>query len=173
MPRKSTVGLYSLRIVAITTLFAVAGFSLAAEPQAREVSIEEEIGAFLEQYNEALSTRDPEAIRALYVTDHRFAWFEEGKLRYPSPDAILKSLAGFPASMTIATTFENLRVIPLGTQNERLSATASVSFVTHISSAEDAANSFTFNGIITLVLERSKGQWRIINGHTSSPSPGE
>ncbi|HMO79925.1 MAG TPA: hypothetical protein PKD24_03970 [Pyrinomonadaceae bacterium] len=54
-----------------------------------------EIAAFLEKRSSAIASGDKENIRASYVNDGRFHWFEDGRLRYGSVDEILDQLKLF------------------------------------------------------------------------------
>ena len=122
-----------------------------------------EVEAFLERHHSTLEAREPDAIRQLYVTDERFAWFEDGVKRYASPEDIVKALAAYPAGMSIETEYS-------GTLVDVLSPTlASVhtGFETKIGEGEA---SFAFGGVITMLLERD-ADWRIVTGHSSSRRP--
>ena len=59
-------------------------------------AIEAELDAFVERYLEAFAKTDPDAIRAVCSTSPSFAWYENGKLRYPSVDRILTVLSAVP-----------------------------------------------------------------------------
>lgn len=122
-----------------------------------------EVQEFVNHYIDVLEGRDPERVRDLYVTDHRFAWFTDGERAYKSVDDLLASLAGLErAGMTLTTTLSATNVVVLAP------ALASVSTRFETTGwVEDGE--FAFSGIITMLVERSESGWRVIRGHTSTP----
>jgi ketosteroid isomerase-like protein len=125
-------------------------------------AIESEVAAFLLHYREAFNARDTEAIAGLYVTDERFALYEDGTLRYPEPQAILDALASFPAGMSMTTEGSIAEITPLTAEL----ATASTTYRTQMTMPGGA--SFTVEGVMTALLERSPDGWRLVQAHTSS-----
>jgi len=121
------------------------------------------VAAFLDGYLRAIEGRDEVSIRNSYDASGRFAWLEDGKLRYRSVDEVLAGLRSIPAGTPIRTTLTNLVVVPLGGNG----AHARASFATTIGTGPTA---FSFGGAITFALERQHGTWRIVVGHTSSPA---
>lgn len=126
-------------------------------------SIESEVGGFLERYVEALDARDVERIRASIVSDGRFAWVEDGEVRYRSADDLLTSLAQFPAGR-IQTVLSGLTVASVGDS----AAHAWTQFRTRVG---EGPSSFEFSGAISFVLEKEDGSWKLVGGHTSAPRP--
>lgn len=122
-----------------------------------------EVAAFLDGYFAAVGSRDEAKIRQSYVADDRFAWVEDGKVRYRRVEDVLTSLASFPPGTPIRTELSDLAVAPVGNSG----AHAWASFRTTVGAGSSA---FSFGGAITLVLERDANRWRVVGGHTSSPS---
>lgn len=120
------------------------------------------VSSFLSGYLRAVEARDERAIRDSYVDSDRFAWVEDGRVRYRSADEVLAGLKAIPAATPIRTTLTDLVVVPLGGG----AAHARATFATTIGIAPSA---FTFGGAITFALEQQGGRWRIVAGHTSSP----
>ena len=121
------------------------------------------VPAFLAQYLKAVEARDEITIRDSYASSDRFAWLEDGKVRYRSADEVLAGLKSIPAATPIRTTLTDLVVVPVGSN----AAHARASFSTTMGTPPSA---FTFGGAITFVLEYHAGAWKIVAGHTSSPS---
>jgi hypothetical protein len=132
----------------------------APEPAAVDTST---VSAFLTEYIKAVEARDENAIRDAYATSDRFAWLEDGKVRYRSADEVLAGLRSIPAATPIRTTLTDLVVVPVGVN----AAHARATFTTTIGAPPSA---FTIGGAITFVLESHTGTWKIVAGHTSSPS---
>lgn len=115
----------------------------------------------LGDYLAALEARDTAAIRAAIRDDGRFAWLEDGTMRYWSVDAILTGLEAFPPEMPISTRTEEITVVPVGERG----AHAWTGFTTMIGEGEGA---YVFGGMLSFVLERGDDGWRVVGGHTSS-----
>lgn len=124
-----------------------------------------EIAAFLEKWNSAIASGDIENIRAAYVNDGRFHWFEDGHLRYDSVDEILDQLKLFPNGTKINTKLSDVRVT-LASKNI---AHCSAAFETKISMSSGAIE---FSGVFTMLLEKHKDGWKFISGHTSTVPRG-
>jgi ketosteroid isomerase-like protein len=121
-----------------------------------------EVTDVLERYAVATAERDTAAIRSFVLDDPRFVWFEEGEARYRSDDDILASLAMFPSDQSIDTTFDDVRVIPVGEGG----AMAWSSYETVVRDG-GGAEVLRFGGLILFVLERSEDGWRIVGGQAS------
>jgi len=151
------------------TRVAVAVLLAACSPAARDAPVSSasdglagEVGAVIDRYVSAASAGDSMAIRDILVADDRFAWIEDGDLRYRSADEVLDGLRGFPADTQIETTLSDLTVVPLGESG----AYAWSPFTTTVG---QGTGGFSFGGLLSFVLERRDGAWRIVGGHTSSP----
>ena len=139
----------------------LAGSPIAAYGQ----SIEDEVGGFLTMYMAAVGARDAEQIRASIVSDGRFAWIEDGEVRYRSAEDLLASLAQFPASSSIHTELTDLVVVQVGDS----AAHAWARFRTTVGSGPGG---FSFGGAISFVLELQEERWTLLGGHTSAPRSG-
>ena len=128
-------------------------------------AVSAEVEAVLETYLAAVSERDTATIRSLYLDDGRFVWMESGAVQYRSADQVLEGLSAFPEGTPIETSVQDLKIVPVGGSG----AHAWAAFSTTIGTGDQ---SFTFGGMMSFVLERSDGVWRIVGGHTSSPQPG-
>ena len=150
----------------LTLLAFVAGW-LPSSPhdltEDQRERIETQVSEFLASYVEALEGGETEAIRALYVTDERFAWFADGERRYTSADDVIAALTAMEG-MSFSTESTELEVVPLTPDL----AQARTAFHTKIS--QGGAVVYEFDGVTTWLLEGSKGDgWRVLSGHTSTP----
>jgi hypothetical protein len=123
--------------------------------------IETEVLAFLSHYAEAIAERDEPALRALYVNDDRFAWHTDGELTYTSADDVIASLRSYPG-VRFDTTFSNVIAIPLG--GTRVSVRTAFDTTMEIPGADD----HTYSGVTTLLLEKQRGGWHVLEGHSST-----
>jgi hypothetical protein len=131
-------------------------------PLVDDADIAAEALAFGQHYSDVLQTRDPDAIRALYVDDGRFAWFSDGQRRYTSADEVLAGLEAM-GEMEIDTTLSEGKALALG--DER--AWVSTSFQTEISMHGESV--YAYGGVITMLLETSPEHgWQVLSGHTST-----
>lgn len=150
----------TLAVLAVTLAGCAAPRLQTPGPVAADVST---VPAFLTRYLKAVEARDEITIRDSYVTGDRFAWLEDGKVRYRNADEVLAGLKSIPATTPIRTTLTDLVVVPIGAN----AAHARATFATTIGTPPSA---FTFGGAITFALESHAGAWKIVAGHTSSPS---
>ena len=135
-----------------------------AEP-AEQAPVSGEVGRFIDGYMEAISTRDADGVRSAVVEDGRFAWVEDGEVRYRGVADLLVGLEQFPAESRIRTELTDLVVVPVG----ETGAHAWARFQTTIG---EGPSGFSFGGAISFVLERRDGAWRLVGGHTSAPRSG-
>lgn len=123
--------------------------------------IETEVLAFLSHYAEAIAERDEPALRELYVNDGRFAWHTDGELTYTSADDVIASLRSYPG-VRFDTTFSKVIAIPLG--GTRVSVRTAFETRMEIPDADDP----TYSGVTTLLLEKQRGTWHVLEGHSST-----
>ena len=101
----------------------------------------------------------------LYVDDARFCWHTDGKLSYTSVDQVCQRLAGLGESgMKLTTRYAGTRVVPLTPQLAFLSTR----FETE--GSMQGTPGFQYGGVVTMLLSRSETDWRVLQGHTSTPA---
>lgn len=125
-----------------------------------------EIREFLAMWNDAISRRDTDAIRAAYSDDDSFEWFEDGSKRYAGREEIIAALRAFPEGTTITTKLSNIRVRVLGSGLAYVSA----SFKTRL--GFDGAP-IEFEGVFTALVRFVEGRWVFAGGHSSSRGHAE
>ncbi len=102
----------------------------------------------------------------LYADDPRFWFVENGAVRYRSAGQIRQALGSVPPGTRIETTHEGTEITPVAP------GVASVATLFHTRFIDSTgAMAFTFEGAATLTLVHRPDGWRILNGHSSSPSP--
>lgn len=149
-------------MMACAAVFLVACAPLPQAPASSSM-LQDEVTAFLKAYSAAISSRDAARIRNSYVADDRFVWIEDGKVRYRKVDEVLAGLATFPAGSPIRTEFKDITVVPL-------SQSAAHAWATFRTSVGEGSTGFSFGGAISFALERQGTEWKVVGGHTSSPS---
>jgi len=153
-----------MRSILCLTMLAGLAFRVpladAAQEDATSSERHAELEAFVERYLDAFNSQDADGIRSVCSAREAFAWFEDGELRYPSVDRILEVIAAMPPGMRFETRLEGreLRLV-----SDEV-ATLATGFVTTASGPA----TFSFEGSMTLVLERESDGWRILLGHTST-----
>lgn len=165
--------LASFGIVAVPLIVALGSLSPGRDapegmPDESRSRVVTEVREFLERYLSVIETEDADAIRALFVSDDRFAWYTDGALAYASPDEVVAGRLAY-RGVRFETTFEEVRIVPL---NATL-ASARAKFVTRLTipNAED----HQFGGVITWLVEKGENgegsdtRWRVLLGHTSTP----
>jgi len=150
-------------IIAICAAALVVGCAPLQQAPATAPVATDEVPAFLNDYLAAIGSRDSAKIRSAYVTDDRFVWIEDGKVRYRKVDEVLASLAMFPAGSVVRTELKDLTVVPV-------SQSAAHAWATFRTSVGEGPSGFSFGGAISFTLERQGASWKIVGGHTSSPS---
>ena len=150
----------ALAVCAAALLSACAPLQPAAPSSSAKLN--DEVTMFLNDYVSAVSSRDSARIRSVYVTDDRFVWIEDGKVRYRNVADVLASLSTFPPGATIRTQLKDISVVPVG-------ASAAHAWATFRTSVNQGSSGFAFGGAISLALERQGTSWKVVGGHTSSP----
>lgn len=137
---------------------APAGERGASTPE----GLQADVRNFLDDYMEAIGARDSVRVRAALVDDGRFAWIEDGEVRYRSADELLAGLAQLLPGSAIETELMDVTVVPFGDDGAH-------AWATHRTTFGEGADAFSFGGAISFVLERSGDSWVVLGGHTSSP----
>jgi ketosteroid isomerase-like protein len=146
-------------------LLIPAGTLAAQEPLDWDpAAVELEIVPLIDLYGRAFNDRDTVTIRGMYVDDERFSWYEDGRLRYRNADDILRAIRNL-GDMDIRTQWLDRKVVPLSPTL----ASLRLGFVTRINLSN--GTEMEFRGVQTMVVERTSGGWRIVNGHTSTVRP--
>lgn len=143
---------------------ALAGCAGAPATPESPVALESEVKSFLQRWNTAIAEGNANAVRSAYSDSPRFAWHEDGALRYRSREEIVASLASFPPGTRIATELSDITARALSPSHVHVSA----AFRTRIAMP---AGPFAFSGVFTATLERTAEGLVFANGHTSTKRP--
>lgn len=160
LPKQTPLKKPPSKIVLSLVLFVLA--ALPAYATDTSTHLAQDVETFLNQYLEAAASGDAKAVRSALVDDGRFAWVEDGAVRYRGAEDVLEGLASLPPDAEIDTELKDLEVIAMGASGAHAWGT----FITTIESGEQA---FSFGGAISFVLERQGDDWKLVGGHTSSP----
>lgn len=128
----------------------------------RAAVIRDSVRATLDSYNRHYTAREWDSVIRFYADDARFAWVEDGVVRYRSTAEIRQALESLPPSMRVETTYGDMDISVLSADV----ATVVTAFETRFVDAAGAE--FGFGGMITMTLVREQNGWRIFGGHTSS-----
>lgn len=140
---------------------ALGGCAPAAAPPADETAVTAEVEALLDRWIAAFASGKAGELRALYVADG-FQWIEDGELRYDSVDAVVKRVEAMPPGLELKTTLADTRVTVLSADH----AAATTGFATTM--VLGPQQTVQFDGVMTLLTERTGDGWRIREGHTST-----
>jgi hypothetical protein len=122
------------------------------------------VRSFLQRWNAAIAEGNANAVRSAYSDHPRFAWHEDGALRYRSREEIVASLASFPPGTRVQTELSEITVRALASPYVHVSA----AFRTRIAMP---AGPFAFSGVFTATLERTADGFVFVDGHTSTKRP--
>ena len=162
MTRKTTLSTFALIVCAVLVSACSQAPSTDAKLSSAERSaVQTEVEAYLDEYMDAFLSADADRIRNLYLPGERFHWYEDGKLRYRDPEAIVtvhESLReGYLTTVLIET-----KIDPLSTTVANVSALWDSQL--RLSSGDELA----FEGCLTMLLEKAgSGEWRAVSGHSS------
>ncbi len=150
--------LRSLALVGTLSAFAVASSAAQQQPDVRA-----EVQTFVRQYVEAVNRADAARIMDMYArvpevtsadnTDITRGW-----------DAIRKDAASL-AQNRYRMDLDTVDVVPLGPDYALAVAQATYTFGT-------PQGTLRVRGVLTLVLQKIGGAWKVIHDHSSSQSPG-
>ncbi len=127
-------------------------------------ALDAEVKAFLKRWNAAIAEGNANAVRSAYADSPRFAWHEDGTLRYRSREEIVASLASFPPGTRVETELSSIDARPLADPYVHVSA----AFRTRIAMP---SGPFAFSGVFTATLERTADGLIFVDGHTSTKRP--
>jgi hypothetical protein len=128
-------------------------------------AIREDAREFLDEFARLGRAGRLDSLSRLYSTDSTFRFYESGALRYLTADSVRAALLALPAGTTLHTSFSETTISALGTGL----ATVGTRFTTAF--GDSLSTTFSFTGVMTLILRREPEGWRILSGHSSVPVP--
>ena len=148
-------------------IIGLVGAACSQPPAVDHAAVDEAIRDVLRQYGERINAGEWTASLDLYSDDERFYWAEDGRIAYPTKDAVREGLEGLGASLeSTRLTAGDVRVTVLS-ESHGLAAFPYTQAMRLKSGTE-----FEFSGVITMTLQKEPGGWRILSGHSSSPRAG-
>jgi ketosteroid isomerase-like protein len=125
-----------------------------------------EARAAFQKYSEVLNAADWPAVLSFYANDPRFEWIEDGEVRYASKDAIapaFEAMVGTGSKIRYKTEPPHIAVLAPNVVNLR------TKFETTI--IDKDGKRFTFGGMITIDMIKTRDGWKFLRGHTSASGP--
>ena len=120
-----------------------------------------EVADVLNRYLIAEATVDRDEFLAAFAEDARFAWLEDGDIRYRTPMEFRNDQAARPDNTEILTRLEDIAVVPVGID-------AAHAWARYTTTETEGDGTFTYEGAVSFVLERSGATWRIVGVHRSN-----
>lgn len=153
--------LRSICLLAIFCFFTSATL-MADERSDAEGKVRVAVTEAFESYVESLNAGDHEAALEFYSDDPGFRWFEDGKLRYSSPDDVRQALQQVAGMGDLTTEFSDTEVVPLSGRTALLTTRFKTTF------GEEGKGGFSFSGVMTITIVKEDKHWLMMVGHTSS-----
>jgi ketosteroid isomerase-like protein len=125
-----------------------------------------EARAAFQRYSQVLNAADWPAVLSFYADDPRFEWIEDGEVRYASKDAIapaFEAMVGTGSKIHYKAAPPHIAVLAPNVVNLR------TKFETTI--IDKDGKPFTFGGMITIDMIKTKDGWKFLRGHTSASGP--
>lgn len=155
---------------ALAVLIGIAAGGGARALQVQEMTQEQVaavrggVRAALDSYCEHGAAGRWEAMLRLYADDSRFRWVANGVVEARSVDEIRKHFLALPAGTRVETTYQDPEITPLTPGV----AEVLTQFETRL--VDPKGGGFSFGGILSMTLVDRGDGWKILNGHSSSPS---
>ena len=122
-----------------------------------------EVRKMFAAYSRALNEADWTRVLTFYADDPRFEWIEDGEVRYPTKAALAPSFEAMRGTgSTIVFKTDPPHVAVLAPDVVALRTTFETTIV------DKAGKPFTFGGLLTIDVIRTKDGWKFLRGHTSS-----
>lgn len=138
----------------------------APAPKLDDARVAGELHAFAKHYLTTMSGGEETNIRALFVPDERFRWDTDGRTVYRSAEDVLTALGQLKGMKLVTRCREDLEILVFSEQHGYVRC----AFETEAQTA-DGDNSFRFEGILSMAMEKGPGGWQVLSGHTSTRRP--
>lgn len=106
-----------------------------------------------------------DSLLAIYDDSPGFQWVEQGRVVAKSVAEIRRGFASFPPGMRVVTTVHDAAIAAVAPG----AASVVTGFETRM--VDSTGKGFSFGGILVLTMVHRAGGWKILTGHSSSPSP--
>lgn len=132
--------------------------------QEQAAAVRSGVQAALDSCREHAAAGRWEAMLRLYADDARFRWVANGVVEARSVEEIRKNFLTLPAGTRVETTYQDPEITPLAAGV----AQVLTRFQTRL--VDPKGGGFSFGGILSMTLVDRGDGWKILNGHSSSPS---
>jgi ketosteroid isomerase-like protein len=139
-----------------------AGAALERDQQAAVIAEVERAWA---EYGRRINAGDFEGAQRFYADDPRFAWVEDGRIRYTSRQQVMEGFGQLRQAGPVRVELGPPAITVLAPDVALL-------FATHKTTIGDSGKGFSFAGAMTITLVRTNQGWQFLSGHTSSSRPG-
>jgi ketosteroid isomerase-like protein len=130
----------------------------------RAAAVVSGVQATLDAYRKLAAAGRWDALMRLYADDPRFRWVANGAVEARSVAEIRQHFFALAPEARVETTFEDTEIAALSPDLARVVTR----FKTRV--VDPYAGGFSFGGILTTTLVRLPDGWKILDGHSSSPS---
>jgi muconolactone delta-isomerase len=160
-----------MRIASVLLLAVGAGTGVASALQRapeltpdQAAAVRAGVQAMLDSYRELGAAGRWEALLRLYADDARFRWVANGVVEARSVEEIRKHFLALPPGARVETTYQDTEITPL--------APGIAQVLTHFETrlVDAKGGGFGFGGVLAMTLVDRGDGWKILNGHSSSPS---
>ncbi len=110
-----------------------------------------------------MNNLDGEALLDFYSNDERFYWVEDGKIQYANKETLATSLNGLVGMLSSS------QMNILKTKVEVTSASTAIFYAEYDQAMTmSSGGGFEINGAMTVLMQKEKGVWRFLIGHSST-----
>lgn len=122
----------------------------------------ETVYAFFENFNAG----NVEGIASTYSDEGMFVWVENGSIAYADKAA---AVAGMTERLKATPgarleTIDGYKIVPVGSGGAEVIAP----FTLNVKDEKSGEEKVVLSGVMSLVLQLERGEWRIVSGHTST-----
>lgn len=104
-----------------------------------------------------------DSLAEMYSQAPGFRFLENGRVQYPSVNAIRAALESIPPGVSLATTYRDVEIDPLSPGVALMSALFETTF------RDSAGPQASFGGALTVLWVHEPDGWRVRGGHASAP----
>lgn len=157
------------RIVWFEALLALVVSACAQQAQTqlsadRARAIGDSVRSTLVAYADRLNAADRDSLIRFYADDPRFTWAADGQVSTHAVAQVRSQLDALAAFKHWHVEYKDSTIVPLAP------GLASVATEYHMSLADSTGKGVAFDGALTMLWIHTPGGWKILSGHSSSPS---
>lgn len=128
--------------------------------------IESEVAKVFNAYVDQTNSTGLDGIETYFSDDERFYWVEDGRIQYPTKEAMVKGIQEF---------FPTVESLNLKILEKNIDAINENTAALYAEYSQDivlkSGYEFTLDGAMTILLIWKNGEWKFLNGHSSVKKP--